>query len=182
MEFIPTIDCPSLSELSLSPSARNAAIVLLQARTSVLTPILTACYTQHGGSALIAVDGLTRSTQRDRLLYTGRCYYRSSHEAECSTRLTLLDLAIQVVCDVATSSSRETSFITCVDFVGDALRFAGGNLNARTIGYVLRFYLFVFYFGASIPTAGSWPNSEGSSPVRSKGRQRRKEADLLQMA
>ena len=29
-------------------------------------------------------------------------------------------------------------------------------LNDRTLGYILRFYLFVFYFGASIPSTG-WP-------------------------
>ena len=81
----------------------------------------------------------------------GSCEY-----VECSTRLTLLDLAIQVVCDVATSSARETYLRSCVDFVSDAVRYAGGKLNDRTIGFVLRFYLFVFYFGASIPTTG-WP-------------------------
>ena len=80
------------------------------------------------------------------------------HDAtECSMRLTLLDLAVQVVCDVATSTSREVLFRPCVNFVGDSLRCAGGNLNARTIGYAFRFYLFVFYFGASIPRGG-WPN------------------------
>lgn len=80
-------------------------------------------------------------------------------DLESSSRLTLLDLAIQVVCDVATSSARETYFRSCVDFVSDALRYAGGKLNDRTIGFVLRFYLFVFYFGASIPSSG-WPFSK----------------------
>lgn len=77
-------------------------------------------------------------------------------DTESSTRLTLLDLAIQVVCDVATSSARETYFRSCVDFVSDAVRYACGKLNDRTVGFVLRFYLFVFYFGASIPSSG-WP-------------------------
>ena len=116
-------------------------------------------YTSQGGSALVAVEGLTsllndtdfveadvHSDHKD-----GSCEY-----VECSTRLTLLDLAIQVVCDVATSSARETYLRSCVDFVSDAVRYAGGKLNDRTIGFVLRFYLFVFYFGASIPTTG-WP-------------------------
>ena len=75
---------------------------------------------------------------------------------ESSVRLTILDLAIQAVCDVATTSARETYFHSCVDFVSDAVRYAGGKLNDRTIGFVLRFYLFVFYFGASVPTNG-WP-------------------------
>lgn len=50
---------------------------------------------------------------------------------ESSARLTLLDLTIQVVCDVATSSARETYFRSCVDFVSDAVRYAGGKLNDR---------------------------------------------------
>lgn len=158
MDFIPTVDSPSLSESSGPMAARGAAVVLLQARTSVILPILTACYTQHGGSSLMAVDGLTRLLNETDFFLPDVVSSIPRHESECSTRLTLLDLAVQVVCDVATSSSRETSFVSCIEFVGDALRLAGGNLNARTIGYVLRFYLFVFYFGASIPTAGSWPN------------------------
>jgi len=163
MDFIPTIDSPSLSESGASMGRRDAAVVLLQARTSVLTPILTACYTQHGGSSLMAVDGLTRLLNETDFFVPDVVTGISRHESECSTRLTLLDLAVQVVCDVATSSSRETSFVSCIEFVGDALRFAGGNLNARTIGYVLRFYFFVFYFGASIPTAGGWPNDTSDS-------------------
>jgi len=87
---------------------------------------------------------------------------------ESSFRLTLLDLSIQVVCDVATSSARETYFRSCVDFVSDAVRLAGGRLNDRTLGFVLRFYLFVFYFGASVPSSG-WPFekswNEDESPV-----------------
>ena len=170
MDFIPTVDSPSLSEASDPVAARAAAVVLLQARTSILTPILTACYTQHGGSSLMAVDGLTRLLNETDFFLPDVITSISRHESECSTRLTLLDLAVQVVCDVATSSSRETSFVSCVEFVGDALRLAGGNLNARTIGYVLRFYLFVFYFGASIPTAGNWPNDGSNSPSKkSKG-------------
>ena len=166
MDFIPTVDSPSLSESSDPVAARSAAVVLLQARTSVLTPILTACYTQHGGSSLMAVDGLTRLLNETDFFLPDVVTSVPRHESECSTRLTLLDLAVQVVCDVATSSSRETSFVSCVEFVGDALRLAGGNLNARTIGYVLRFYLFVFYFGASIPTASSWPNDGSNSPPK----------------
>lgn len=166
MDFIPTVDSPSLSESSDPVAARGAAVVLLQARTSVLTPILTACYTQHGGSSLMAVDGLTRLLNETDFFLPDVTTSVPRHESKCSSRLTLLDLAVQVVCDVATSSSRETSFVSCIEFVGDALRLAGGNLNARTIGYVLRFYLFVFYFGASIPTAGNWPNDGSDSPSK----------------
>lgn len=166
MDFIPTVDSPSLSESSDPVAARGAAVVLLQARTSVLTPILTACYTQHGGSSLKAVDGLTRLLNETDFFLPDVTTSVPRHESECSSRLTLLDLAVQVVCDVATSSSRETSFVSCIEFVGDALRMAGGNLNARTIGYALRFYLFVFYFGASIPTAGNWPNDGSCSPSK----------------
>ena len=116
-------------------------------------------YTSQGGSALVAVEGLTSLLNDTRFFEAD---VLSDHEdgsreyVECSTRLTLLDLAIQVVCDVATSSARETYFRSCVDFVSDAVRYAGGKLNNRTIGFVLRFYLFVFYFGASIPSTG-WP-------------------------
>ena len=81
---------------------------------------------------------------------------------DSSTRLTLLDLAIQVVCDLATSSARETYFRSCVDFVSDAVRYANGKLSDRTVGFVLRFYLFVFYFGASTPSRG-WPFETGMS-------------------
>jgi hypothetical protein len=46
---------------------------------------------------------------------------------------------------------------SCVEFVQAAVRYGCGHLNARTVGYALRFYLFVFYFGASVPTVGSYP-------------------------
>lgn len=61
------------------------------------------------------------------------------------------------------TSARETYFGPCVKFVADAMTYAGGNLNTRTVGYVLRFYLFVFYFVASVPAASSWPNTLTSS-------------------
>lgn len=160
MDFIPTIDCPSLSEPGQTSSAVNPA-VLLQIRTSILAPVLTACYTCHGGAASIAVDGLARLLNETDF-FSPDVQTSVPHDAtECSMRLTLLDLAVQVVCDVATSTSREVLFRPCVNFVGDSLRCAGGNLNARTIGYAFRFYLFVFYFGASIPRGG-WPNDTSS--------------------
>ena len=170
MRFIPAIE---LDEGCYNKCEVEGAVSLLQTRVAVLSPILTACYMHHGGSALVAVEGL-------RDLINGTDFFRPDLLSNCahvtdndddrgkrlngsgcsgsSTHLTLLDLSVQVVCDVATSTSRETHFGPCVDFVSDALRYADGNLNTRTIGYVLRFYLFVFYFGASVPTGGSWPN------------------------
>ena len=86
---------------------------------------------------------------------------------ESSTRLTLLDLAVQVVCDVATTGTLETSFPACVEFVETAVRYSQGQLNTRTIGYAVRFYLFVYYFGASVPTKKTeWPKSLAISESR----------------
>eukprot|EP00804_Cyclotella_cryptica_P017432 CCRYP_020826-RA/>CCRYP_020826-RA protein AED:0.08 eAED:0.08 QI:0/0/0/0.75/1/1/4/0/1962 len=154
MHFIPSIECAR-------SSARFGDSSFLQSRVTVITPILTACYTSQGGSALLAVEGLT-SLLKDTLFFEPDVVPYDEDGTFCddvvesSVRLTLLDLAIQVVCDVATSSARETYFRSCVDFVSDAVRYARGKLNNRTIGFVLRFYLFVFYFGASIPSSG-WP-------------------------
>jgi hypothetical protein len=67
----------------------------------------------------------------------------------------LLDITIQVVCDVAIASSEETHLYSCVEFVEEATKYGCGYLSTRTIGYVLRFYLFIFYFGLSTPT-GNW--------------------------
>ena len=167
MAFIPSIECPSLP----LPKDDNQSVdtgsvydseefeyarTLLQVRVALLTPILTACYTHHGGSALIAVEGLSKLLSETSFFMPD---ILKPSDGSGSTKLTLLDLAIQVVCDVATSTSRETYFLSCVEFVRDAIRYCSGNLNTRTIGYVFRFYLFIFYFGASIPTASSWPNS-----------------------
>ena len=122
-----------------------------QARVAVLTPVLTACYTRHGGSALIAVEGLTSLLRGD--------FFSSDVDMEndSSSRITLLDVAVQVVCDVATTGAQETHLRGCVDFVEAAVKHGCGHLNTRTVGYALRFYLFVFYFGASIPTRGTNP-------------------------
>ena len=155
MSFIPPIECANAT----SPDGTSVySESFLQSRVTVITPILTSCYTSQGGSALVAVEGLTS------LLNDTNFFAPDVADEDCNTndpdessvRLTLLDLTIQVVCDVATSSARETYFRSCVDFVSDAMRFAGGKLNDRTVGFVLRFYLFVFYFGASIPSSG-WP-------------------------
>lgn len=146
--FIPIVETPHNDKTSSS---------LLDTRIAILTPILTACYTQHGGSAMLAVEGLIS-------LLNGTDFFRpdlvSFPDGEGSDmRLTLLDVSIQSVCDIATSTARETSFIQCIDFVRKAVHFAQGHLNTRTTGYVLRFYLFVFYFGASVPTNSTAANT-----------------------
>ena len=158
LDFIPTIQTACKAGLDDDPYQRK-----LQARVAVLTPILTSCYTHHGGSALLAVEGLTK-------LLTTTDFFRpdvaslSDPDSGANTRLTLLDLATQAVCDVATCTSRETSFGECVEFVQHAVEYSQGQLNVRTIGYILRFYLFVFYFGASVPAS-----SKGANPVWMSG-------------
>lgn len=150
--FIPTIEAP--------PSDRVDCEMPLEVRTAILTPILTACYTQHGGSAMLALQGLDFLLNNTDFFSPDISSAPSGHGSEA--RLTLLDLAIQSVCDIATSTARETSFVHCIDFVKEAVSYARGHLNGRTIGCVLRFYLFVFYFGASVPTNSTacntvWP-------------------------
>lgn len=120
-----------------------------QTRVAVLTPVLTACYTRHGGSALLAVDGLTT------LLHEGFFANDINVARDTSTRITLLDIVLQVVCDVATMGTQEIHMQACVEFVAAAVKYGCGHLNTRTTGYVMRFYLFVFSFGVSIP-GGDW--------------------------
>lgn len=161
MSFIPEIETAMKNKESQLHRAR------LEVRTELLTPILTACYTHHGGAALLAVGGLTA-------LLTDTDFFRDdvdisdeSSDDGSSARITLLDLAIQAVCDVATSGSQEITFASCVDFVGRAVAFSQGQLNTRTIGFVVRFYLFVFYFDVSIPRKGSskWPSLSWRPPT-----------------
>lgn len=142
MSFIPTISA-GLHETD----ARGCLI--FQSRITVLTPILTACYTKHGGSALVAVEGLSTLLRSD--------FFSSdvNMTREASTRTTLLDLAIQAVCDVATMGAQETHLYACVDFVELSVKYGCGYLSTRSVGYVMRFYLFVFFFGVSSPT-GNW--------------------------
>ena len=122
-----------------------------QARATILTPILTACYTRHGGSTLIAVDGLSK------LLNENFFAQDVSMKTYTSPMISLLDIAIQTVCDVATSGAQETQMHTCVEFVERAMEYGCGYLSTRTVGYAFRFYLFIFYFGACIPTRGLNP-------------------------
>jgi hypothetical protein len=39
--------------------------------------------------------------------------------------------------------------------IAAAVKYGCGHLNTRSLGYLLRFYLFVFYFGVSTPTRPS---------------------------
>ena len=153
MSFIPLIETPRRLTLQRREEQKNADI-FLQARIAVITPILTACYSQHGGSALLAVEGLSRILNETNF-FQSDVSDDPQNDSQISTRLTLLDLSVQVVSDVATCSARETSFLSCVEFVSDAVVFSGGNLNSRTFGYAIRFYLFVFEFGAT----SSWPRN-----------------------
>ena len=163
MAFIPFIESPVNT---LGKVGKTDMEHLLQARIAVLTPILTACYTHHGGSSILAVEGLTKLLSETEFFLPDIAQYEDPHSNE---RLTLLDLTIQVVCDMANSSARETNFLPCIEFVVEATHYSRGNLNARTIGYIMRFYLFVFYFGASVPTASSWPKSKTSGFSRKEG-------------
>jgi hypothetical protein len=163
MAFIPLIESPVNT---LGKVGKTDMEDLLQSRIAVLTPILTACYTHHGGSSILAVEGLTRLLGETEFFLPDIAQYEDPHSNE---RLTLLDLTIQVVCDMANSSARETNFLPCIEFVVEATHYSRGNLNARTIGYIMRLYLFVFYFGASVPTASSWPKSKTSGYSRKEG-------------
>ena len=162
LDFIPGI------EVAAKREARGGALLRLQARTTLLVPILTACYNRHGGGALTAVEGL------HRLLATTDFFdddvdLSDESDHESSSRFTLLDLTVQVVCDVASSGALETTFGACVEFVEEAVQFSHAQLNTRTIGYIVRFYFFIFYFGASSPTLSpDWPSSNWRAPGRDK--------------
>ncbi len=154
MSFIPQIDAPGRAVLS--DFEEQSLNTLLQTRIALITPILTACYTQHGGSALLVVEGLSKLLNDTDFFLQD---VAANEDPYCSDRLTLLDLSVQVVCDMATGSARETHFIPCIEFVSQALYYSGCNLSTRTLGYAIRFYLFAFYFGASVPTSSCWPRN-----------------------
>lgn len=146
----------SLEALSFIPIVSSGgsdkdpgSLLQLQARAAVLLPILTACYTRHGGSSYLAIEGLTS------LLEEGFFSNDVKISRESSTRITLLDITIQVICDVAMMGTQQTHMQLCVDFVSMAVKNGSGHLNTRTVGYVLRFYTFVFHFGTSVPF-GNW--------------------------
>lgn len=142
MNFIPNIS-------SGSRKSYPKYTAIFEARVSILVPVLTSCYTRHGGSSFLSITGLTHLLRRD--------FYEDDIDMsqDPSTQTTLLDLSIQVVCDVATMGAQETQLHSCVEFVEEAVKYGCGYLSTRTLGYVLRFFLFVFYFGISSPT-GNW--------------------------
>lgn len=155
MSFIPYIQCANPNKV---PEDMNSDL-FLQSRIAVISPILTACYTFHGGSLILAVEGLSKLLKDTDFFLTDVGAY---DDPLVNDRLTLLDLAVQVVCDVGNGTAMETNFLPCVEFVSEAVYYAKGKLNSRTIGYIIRFYLFVFYFGASVPTSSSWPRCKTS--------------------
>jgi hypothetical protein len=142
MDFIPAV---SSGFKANDPNGMMA----FQIRVAILTPVLTTCYTRHGGSSLIALEGLSKLLAQDFFADDVNMSQLSSSQT------TLLDIAVQVVCDIATMGAQETHLYTCVEFVEQAIKYGCGYLSTRTIGYVLRFYLFVFYFGVSSPV-GNW--------------------------
>jgi len=151
-----------LETLSFIPTVSHAfhennskGVDEFQMRVAILIPVLTSCYTRHGGSALVAVEGLTDLLRQD--FYVDDIDMSQNPSAQT----TLLDLSIQVVCDVATVGAQETQLYACVEFVELAIKYGCGYFSARTVGYVLRFYLFVFYFGISSPT-GNWGITKAS--------------------
>jgi hypothetical protein len=148
--------CKCLEALSFIPTVSHKfqnndvkGIEEFQMRVTILLPVLTSCYVRYGGSALVAVEGLNDLLCQD--------FYSDDVDMSQnpSTKLTLLDISIQVVCDVATTGAHETQLYACVEFVENAVKYGCGYLSTRTIGYVLRFYLFAFYFGISSPI-GNW--------------------------
>lgn len=141
MNFIPSVETAVISD-----GARSR----LEVRKNIIAPILTACYTRHGGAALVAVEGLT-SLLTTTDFFLDDVDLSDANDNESSRRLTILDLAVQAVCDIATATCQETMFPACVTFVERAVSFAQGQLNTRTVGFALRFYFFVFYFDACIP-------------------------------
>jgi hypothetical protein len=164
MNFIPSLEVAATGE------EKFQALNRLPSRAALLLPFLTACYTRHGGAALLAVESLFKLLSETKF-FDDDADISDDSGNESSTRLTLLDLAIQTVCDVATTGAEETTFSSCVEFVEHAIRATHGQLNTRTIGYVVRFYLFVFYFEASIPTRSlerwprpSWNPTRNDSP------------------
>ena len=104
LSFIPTVSHASQKNDSKAAEA-------FQMRVAILIPVLTSCYTRHGGSALVAVEGLTDLLSQD--------FYVNDVDMsrDPSSQTTLLDLSIQVVCDVATMGAQETQLYACVEFV-----------------------------------------------------------------
>ena len=133
----------------------------LSARCALLVPLLTACYTRHGESSVVALRGVAKLV-RESKFFDDDVGSHPGASTNSSRLITCLDVTIQVVCDVAMTGVNETCFGDCVEIVEEAVRLSSGNLNTRTLGYVVRFYLFVYCFGSSLPLSndGSWPPAE----------------------
>mmetsp|Transcript_39313 Transcript_39313/g.91773 ORF Transcript_39313/g.91773 Transcript_39313/m.91773 type:complete len:2121 (-) Transcript_39313:133-6495(-) len=119
-------------------------------RILAIVPILTACYTHHGGASFVAVEGLTKLLRETSFFLDDK--RKRDGDNKVNTKFnshTLLDLAIQTVCDVATSSAREILFSACIEFTSEAVKYSDGILSSRTIGYLQRFHLFISSFGVS---------------------------------
>jgi hypothetical protein len=196
MDFIPSITLTGHLGACMGWTDQPQSQLLLEHRVTLLTPILTACYTYHGGSALLAVEGLTSLLTESDFFLTdvvaipehaqeqgtqpANANAKTSVQSALESPLlcpdqTLLDVAIQTVCDVATSTSREIYFSSCIQFCVEALRFAkrrgGGTsrLHSRTMGYVLRLHLFVFSFGTSLASSSLSSRSNKRGKDRSGG-------------
>lgn len=152
-DFIPSPSIPYKAKES-----RREAMDALSTRAALLVPLLTACYTRHGGSALLAVECLSTLLTETSFFDHDISDEDVVHDNNGSL-LTLLDVSVQSVCDVATTGAEETCFSACIAWVEQAIRRSSGRLNPRSIGFVTRLYYFCFYFGASVPNASHWPQS-----------------------
>ena len=76
-----------------------------QSKLATITCILTSCYTSQGGSSLVAVEGLISMLNETNFFAQdiSESYDDCNTKINCAReRLTMLDFAIHVVCDVAT--------------------------------------------------------------------------------
>jgi len=134
---------PHLSTYANSFASNTESQLVPPHKLSLLTPILTALYNQHGGSSHLALEGVTN------LLKTS--FFDDDIPAsvqEMDDRCTMLDVCTQVVCDVA-MSARESHFCGCTLFLNLALKKSQSRLNNRTLGYLARFAIFYANFESS---------------------------------
>jgi len=132
--------CSSFDALSRSSVKVNTAHMAY--RSTLLLPVLTSCYTRHGGIAYSALNGLSG------LLDSSSFFdYDIKELLQQNFNSSLLDLTLQVICDVAATFAEERLFRACLAFVDTALRKCKGNLTCRSIGFVVRLYAFVVHFG-----------------------------------